>query len=45
MPEPGSVELVAGSHLTDPYDCNAYVIWGEGEAILVDAGVGRLPAT
>ena len=43
MPEPGSVELVAGSHLTDPYDCNAYVIWGEGEAILVDAGVGRLP--
>jgi glyoxylase-like metal-dependent hydrolase (beta-lactamase superfamily II) len=43
MPSPGSVELVAASHLTDRYDCNAYVIWGEREAMVVDAGAGRAP--
>jgi hydroxyacylglutathione hydrolase len=38
------IHLVAsgsgGFDLTDPYDCNAYLLASEGEAALVDTGIG-----
>jgi glyoxylase-like metal-dependent hydrolase (beta-lactamase superfamily II) len=40
---PGTVERIAGADLTDPYDCNVYVIYGRDRAVMVDAGGGRAP--
>ena len=42
MPPPGTIERIAGSDLTDAWDCNVYVIYGRDRAILVDAGAGRV---
>jgi glyoxylase-like metal-dependent hydrolase (beta-lactamase superfamily II) len=40
---PGTIERIAGSDLTDAYDCNVYAIFGRDRALLVDAGAGRVP--
>jgi hydroxyacylglutathione hydrolase len=40
---PGKVERIAGADLTDPLDCNVYVVYGRDKALLVDTGTGRVP--
>lgn len=34
-----------GHGITDPWDCNSYLIRSRGEAVIIDTGAGRLPAT
>jgi glyoxylase-like metal-dependent hydrolase (beta-lactamase superfamily II) len=36
----GSVYMVGGPELTSPHDCCVYVVGAEGQALLVDSGLG-----
>jgi hydroxyacylglutathione hydrolase len=40
---PGTIDRIAGADLTDPLDCNVYVVHGRDRALLVDTGTGRVP--
>jgi glyoxylase-like metal-dependent hydrolase (beta-lactamase superfamily II) len=42
-PGAGTIERIAGSDLTNPWDCNVYVVYGRDRAVLIDTGAGREP--